>query len=276
MAAVATLAERFELAWKRSGLDKAEVERRASGTGKASGHLTHVIEGRRTQLRHDTIAAYARAFGVREEWLAREEGPMVPSDEEARIAADHPIIRGSVPRPQPPPRIVGGGEPFGGGYAVETKPETPADRRIRNQQMVEAMNRRLAREAEEHPYDDDIPERDGDYTWITFARGRLAEAAADQVAYAHARAAIAYAASQLPKFSGGGNSDLADVRWQYKVGLAIARNEDPPDRPAAKLPEPATAPAPPPPEKTPQTPAQKMARLDAEAKAKKAAAKKKR
>jgi hypothetical protein len=71
---MSTLAERFEQAWKASGLEKADVERRVSGD--PGGHLSHVLAGRRTKLSHHMLVRYAEAFSVRPEWLATGDGPM--------------------------------------------------------------------------------------------------------------------------------------------------------------------------------------------------------
>jgi len=81
-----TLAERFAQALASSGLEKAEVERRVSG--KAGGHLTHVLAGRRKNLSHDMLSSYATVLGVRAEWLGGGEPPM---------RADGLVITGSVP-----------------------------------------------------------------------------------------------------------------------------------------------------------------------------------
>jgi transcriptional regulator with XRE-family HTH domain len=81
---VSTMAERFEEAVKATGLERAEIERKVSG--KAGGHLTHVIAGRRTKLSHSMLVKYARALGVSETWLATGEGARsaVPEPGQAR------------------------------------------------------------------------------------------------------------------------------------------------------------------------------------------------
>lgn len=89
-----SLAKRLTAAMARAKLTQAELAR-ACGVKPPSVHGW--LSGKAKFLRGENLLSAARALGVRQQWLATGDGPMVSKDGDAANTEPGPDLRGKVP-----------------------------------------------------------------------------------------------------------------------------------------------------------------------------------
>lgn len=101
-----SVADRFRAALKHSGLTQSAAEEAA---GASRGYLSRVLDGSRQKLRAETISAFAKVFGVSQNWLADGSGEMgdaLATPAGPTATAQAPTGRATALAPSAPARWV--------------------------------------------------------------------------------------------------------------------------------------------------------------------------